>query len=42
MEAERGDSSLSSDDYTTDQSDLDLSCSSSPFENDSSDLVEEL
>lgn len=43
MEPERGDSSPSSDERADEQSDLDLSCSSSSFENDSStsDVVEE-
>ena len=40
MEPERGDSSPSSDEYADEQSDLELSCSSSAFENDS-DAVEE-
>ena len=40
MEPERGDSSPSSDEYADEQSDLELSCSSSAFENDS-DAAEE-
>ena len=39
MDPERGNSDLSSEENTTDQSDLDLSCSSSSFDN--SDAVEE-
>ena len=40
MEPEEGDGTRSSEECTTDQSDLNLSCSSSSFENYSSDAVE--